>query len=340
MSRHSLLRCTLSLSLALGALTTARQARGEETRRAARVAVVDVKAIGSCDPKSVAPLSALVSSEAARLPVKVVAGSDLQALLGFEKQKALLGCSDNSCLAEIGGALGVDYLLTSEVGEVGGRWLLSLALLDVKRGAAVARLTKKAKSQADLVEVVGEAVEELFKAIPAGKLATKREAAPEKTEPAKAAAGAQPTPTAAKAEATAPPVEPAPAAQVTPRVTATSPSPGSSARTAGFALLGGGAALAIGGAVSGVLALTEKSAALQDKQNGVPLSTLQADANKIKTEAMVADVLYAAGIVAGAVGLVLVLTSSSSSGQPPAASAQVGLAPIAGGGAVILSGGF
>ncbi len=87
---------------------------------APKVAVLDVKAVGRFDPQTVAGLSALIASTAAgHREVKAITGSDLMALLGLERQKELLGCSDTSCLAQIAGGLAVEYLITSEVSEVG-----------------------------------------------------------------------------------------------------------------------------------------------------------------------------------------------------------------------------
>jgi hypothetical protein len=42
--------------------------------------------------------------------VRVLAGADIAALLGFERQRQLLGYEESGCLAEIGWALGAHYL--------------------------------------------------------------------------------------------------------------------------------------------------------------------------------------------------------------------------------------
>ena len=60
----------------------------------------------------------------------VVGRSEIfRAMLGFEKQRQAVGCTeDASCLAEIGGALGVDYILIGSLGQTLG----ALARLDLK----------------------------------------------------------------------------------------------------------------------------------------------------------------------------------------------------------------
>ena len=51
-------------------------------------------------------------------------------MLNLEGQKQVLGCdSDTSCLAEIGGALGVDKLVVGQVGKLADNFIISLRLI-------------------------------------------------------------------------------------------------------------------------------------------------------------------------------------------------------------------
>lgn len=85
------------------------------------------------DAESLALLDELlVTGVQTRLPgVRVVSPSDLEAILGIEMAKDALGCEDSTCAAEIGGALGADYLLTGRSGELGDSWFLVLKLIDL-----------------------------------------------------------------------------------------------------------------------------------------------------------------------------------------------------------------
>ena len=56
----------------------------------------------------------------------VLGSSDIEAMLDLEQQKAALACGENNCLAELGGALGVPYLLTAALGGVGGKIMLNI----------------------------------------------------------------------------------------------------------------------------------------------------------------------------------------------------------------------
>ncbi len=71
----------------------------------------------------------------------VIGSSDIQALLGLERQKQLLGCTndESSCLAELSGALGAEYLVTGSLGKVGKQTRLDLTLLQTKGSRVLAR---------------------------------------------------------------------------------------------------------------------------------------------------------------------------------------------------------
>lgn len=149
--------CTLVFAVAALAAAPSLAGPGAPAPRP-RVAVPDVRAVGAFDPRLVAGLSGLVATEAARHPVQVISSADIASLLGLERQKQLLGCGDDSCVAELSGALGADWLLTSEVSQVGEVWLLNLTLLDAKGARGATRITRQVAAAGALVDVVPEAV--------------------------------------------------------------------------------------------------------------------------------------------------------------------------------------
>lgn len=61
----------------------------------------------------------------------MVTRSDVASVLGLERQKQLLGCSQesNSCMAELAGALGVADLITGQVAKVGKHYGVILRIL-------------------------------------------------------------------------------------------------------------------------------------------------------------------------------------------------------------------
>lgn len=289
--------------------------------RMKKIAVLEVKTTGNVDPKSVSSLSSLIASEAVRYPVKVFAGSDLQALLGFERQKQIMGCTDTSCLAEIGGAMGVDYLLFAEVGEVAGWWLLTTALLDISRATSLQRVTKTAKTLADLVPMVAGAVGETL--------------APVAPVPAVLAPAVKPAPAdelTKKPQAAGPTKVPDAA---TPQVSEAT-DPARPYKLAGYAAIGVGAAAIVGGAVFGGLALSERSDTAAHL-GSMTQAALDEHKASIVRSTQIADGLYVAGAVVAAAGIVLVAVAPSAD-LPKATS--VGVAPLPGGGQLVLSGGF
>jgi TolB-like protein len=138
-----------------------------EAPRAARrpkVAVMEIKVLYG-DPQVEALLSEVALTEAATFRgLDTIGRSDVQTLLGFERQRQLLGCTeDAACLAEIGGALGVDYILVGTVGRIGGLLRLDLKLVDGKRARVVGRVGTSLEAGAErLVEATQNGVRSLL----------------------------------------------------------------------------------------------------------------------------------------------------------------------------------
>jgi hypothetical protein len=92
---------------------------------------------------------ALVADLRKRPGVSVITEADMVALLGLERQKQIIGCSEGSCLAEIGGALGADRLITGSVGRLGSTVVINLTTLDPKTAQAVASVSERIKAPND-----------------------------------------------------------------------------------------------------------------------------------------------------------------------------------------------
>ncbi len=104
-----------------------------------KLVVLQLKAGQGVDEKGAATLTSVVIGDAARVGFSVVSQADVAAMLAYQKARVMLGCSDEGCLAELGGALGADYVLAGEVAVVGTRAHQSLTLLDARKGAVVGR---------------------------------------------------------------------------------------------------------------------------------------------------------------------------------------------------------
>ena len=85
-------------------------------------------------------LTDLVVKEIDRLGLfRTISLDEIRRMLEHEQDKRLLGCEDASCLAEIGGALGVDLLVSGGAGRIGDTYVLSLKLIDVGRAEILGR---------------------------------------------------------------------------------------------------------------------------------------------------------------------------------------------------------
>lgn len=74
----------------------------------------------------------------------VIGTSDVDAMLKLEYLRDRTGCSDVDCAAEIGGALGVRYLLSSRVAKLGDRTVVVLKLIDTKSRSVLNSIIHKA----------------------------------------------------------------------------------------------------------------------------------------------------------------------------------------------------
>jgi len=140
-----------------------------ENARAAesgRVAVLGVAAKTGIDSGSAAVVSDLIE-DCLRNQLKrsVIGKSDIETMLGLEKMKDMLSCEDNtSCMAQIGGALGVTEIVTGSVSKVGSFVVVTLKRIDPRGAAVLGQATDKIKggSEDDLVEAVAPLVGKLY----------------------------------------------------------------------------------------------------------------------------------------------------------------------------------
>jgi hypothetical protein len=110
-----------------------------------------------------AELANFYSNEVARTlkaqGLKVVTEADIAAVLGNERQKALLGCADDSvsCMVELGAALGCDGLIVANLARLGDRYRGSLKVVSAQDGATLAEQPVDAHSESGLLDALAEA---------------------------------------------------------------------------------------------------------------------------------------------------------------------------------------
>jgi hypothetical protein len=159
------------LLLALPGLAGAAEARP-------RLAVLDLVANGAS--KELASAAAgVVANELDRLGVFTVVTSDaIRAMLAFEKQRQMLGCTDAGCVTEIGGALGVDYLVSGKVSRLAASrdapegFTLDLTLSSVKTGQGEGLALERGRTEVELLGKVAHAVGRLMARVLGGRSGT------------------------------------------------------------------------------------------------------------------------------------------------------------------------
>ncbi|MGC4121597.1 MAG: hypothetical protein QM765_44870 [Myxococcales bacterium] len=187
-----------ALSLAAALLCTA--------SGATKVALMPLPAGEGVSDKAAAALTEAITGEIRRVPgVQLITQDEISALLGLERQKSLLGCGDDKCMAEVGGALGVDRLVTGRLSKLGETWMFNLKAMDPKKAQVVAQVDRHGRKASidDMIELIPTMVSELFGAAPtkgpmrtvdAPKADPAKPAEPAKAEPAPVAPAATATP--------------------------------------------------------------------------------------------------------------------------------------------------
>lgn len=125
------------------AIASADTPRGSETR--IRIAVMDLRASEGIASDLMASLTGLIPQEIEALgPFKAISSQEIHRMLELEVIRQSLGCDDAGCLAEIGGALGTDYLVSGSVTAVGPqRFLIQVQLMSIAESRIDARVTRQ-----------------------------------------------------------------------------------------------------------------------------------------------------------------------------------------------------
>jgi hypothetical protein len=89
---------------------------------------------------------------------------DMETVIGVEKQKEILGCNEIACMAEIGAALGADFIINGTVGRLGGGDLiLSMRAIDAHTSQSAAKAVVRYDKPACVRAALKEAVKDFLK---------------------------------------------------------------------------------------------------------------------------------------------------------------------------------
>ncbi|MEQ8275217.1 MAG: PEGA domain-containing protein [Deltaproteobacteria bacterium] len=160
--RHSLVLFTLTATFAATA-----SARADQRLP---IAVMELSGQG-VDEAAASALTTEVSNTLSQLRVfQVITREDIKRMLQLEQTKQqCTGTVDAACMAEIGGALGVDYLIYGSVAKLGTTYSLSLVLLDISKAEAANRANKKIADVGALLDETATATKLLMQPLLADK---------------------------------------------------------------------------------------------------------------------------------------------------------------------------
>ena len=135
------------------------------------VQVLPIAVENGVDPSSARVLTEFLATDlGVHKNLKVFGESDLQELMQQAKERKSVGCEGaaDSCLAEVAGALGAQWLVTGTVGQLGEALVLSVRILDTHKHNVLAQGSKVTLGQqSELLNAVNEIVPELLEQIEA-----------------------------------------------------------------------------------------------------------------------------------------------------------------------------
>jgi TolB-like protein len=278
-----------------------------------KVAILEIRPLGTEQVKADL-LSEIALTEAYGIGgIDVIGRSDIASMLGFEQQKKVLGCADDpSCIAEIGGALGTEYLLVGSLGRLGNLFRIDLKLVETRKAQVRGRFGESIEAREEaLAASVQRGVRQLLQPIGAARLAASAPPAQVSVRPAPDLVPARPSPATVATRA-----QPA----------------RSGRRTTAWVTGGAGVALAAGGAVAGLAA----RGAFDDEKAAAAKGDAAAydDArSKVKTLSRAADAMFVGGAVCLGVSAWLFLA-------PDRPHVALTAAPLSGGAVAVASGEF
>src|SRR5512133_3100219 len=143
------------LSLALAAVLAATP----------KLAVMPIAAGEGVPPTTTAAITDALAAEVRRRSgAEVITRKELETVLSLEAQKEMLGCQSDACIAEIGGALGVERLVAGDLARLGESWLFHLKVVETGKMKVSAQSDRRIRGGTidDVLDALPPMVTELF----------------------------------------------------------------------------------------------------------------------------------------------------------------------------------
>jgi hypothetical protein len=130
-----------------------------------RVAVYDLQSAGEIKPRTAMIVSEAILAEIRKLEgISAVGMKEIMEMLAFEQKKQFVGCDSVSCLVELAGALGVDELITGNLGAMGDSHIITVKRMDLASAETKKSISKNLKKGdgEEFLAVVGDVNKEMF----------------------------------------------------------------------------------------------------------------------------------------------------------------------------------
>ncbi len=131
-----------------------------------RVAIMEFATKGGVTQQQMDALSDLLADTVRSMgSFRVIGANDIRSVLKVEEKKAMfVGCTDVNCMAEIGGALGVRWMVVGNISKFGNAFLLNIKLIDSELVKVIASESEKISGgQEELIDMVPVTARRLFK---------------------------------------------------------------------------------------------------------------------------------------------------------------------------------
>lgn len=132
--------------------------------RTARVAVYEVSAAPGSERVADVVTASIVAELRKLDGLSVIGMDEVRAMLDLEAQKQLVGCGDDSCLAEIAAALGVDIVIVGSIATVGDESVFGLRRIEQATATVKGQVNQRLvpADGEEFLGVVGASIEALF----------------------------------------------------------------------------------------------------------------------------------------------------------------------------------
>lgn len=120
---------------------------------------------GNVEPDWAKAINTVTASSVAEVATgyDVLTAADVRRLMDLEAERELMECeAGNSCMAELGAAMGAERAVFGALAQTGGTTVVTLDLFDTERGAAVARVTVAIEKRDALLPRMKAGVRELL----------------------------------------------------------------------------------------------------------------------------------------------------------------------------------